>query len=149
METGDLVFVRENGPIARLIRFFDKGRFNHVAIAVDSERILEAQYNTRVQVIPNPYTDYEVVHLKLGDDSRINEFVCMNLGKRYDYLEILRIWVRLVFGITYFNKFNTAKEVICSELAGEYLEFVKLIDNTDEELSTPNELYRDIKGKGY
>lgn len=148
MEAGDLVFVSEYGPISRLIRFFDKGRFNHVAIAVDSTRILEAEYSTKVRIIENPYTDFEVVSLKLGANSRIEEFSQLNVGKRYDFWEVLRIWIRIMFGISYFNKFNDSKEVVCSELAGDYLEFVELAKK-GEELLGPNELYTDVKDMGY
>lgn len=148
MEAGDLVFVREKGIIPSIIRFFDKGKFNHVAIAIDDTHILEAEYNTRVRIIENPYTDIEVVPLKIKDKSKVKRFAAMNIGKKYDFGEIVRIWLRLVFGWSWFSKFNTPKEVVCSELAGDFLQYVGIAPKGSE-LLAPNELYREIKSLGY
>jgi hypothetical protein len=148
MEAGDLVFVREKGIIPSIIRFFDKGKFNHVAVAYSDTEIIEAQYNTLVRVIPLTYTDYEVVPLKLGDNSNIEVFAQHFIGTKYDFSEILNIWLRLLFGISFFSKFNTPKEVICSELAGYYLEERGVFER-GVELLAPNELYKAVKNKGY
>lgn len=148
MQAGDLVFVREQGLIPDVIRYFDKGKFNHVAIAMDSTHILEAEYNTKVHVIENPYTDIEVVSLNLKDLSKIEEFVKQYDGEEYDFGEVLRIFIRLELHIDFFNKFNDTKEVICSELAGDWLELIG-ITKKGEELLAPNELYRSIKSMGY
>lgn len=147
MQAGDLIFVGESGLIPDIIRYFDKGKFDHVAIAVDENHILEAQYNTKVHIIENPYKNFEVVSLNLKN-CKIDEFTKKYLGEPYDFGEILKIWVRLEFHINYFNKFNDAKEVICSELAGDWLEFTG-IAKKGEELLAPNELYRSVKALGY
>lgn len=148
MEAGDLLFVRETGFIPDVIRFFDKGEFNHTAIAVDSTHILEAEYNTKVHVIENPYTDFEVVSLNLKDLTKMDEFVKKFDGEEYDFGEILRILIRLELHIDFFNKFNDTKEVICSELAGDWLEFIGIAQK-GEELLAPNELFRSVKAMGY
>lgn len=150
MEAGDLIFVRTKGIIPALIRFFDKGRFNHTCIAYSATEILEAEYNTVVHVIPMPdeYTNIEIVSLHLGCNSRIEEFSKMNIGKRYDFWQIFRIWVRKVFKWRGLDKFNDTREVVCSELAGDYLEY-EGIAKKGEELLAPNELYRSIKKMGY
>ena len=86
--------------------------------------------------------------MNLGDNSKIDEFRKLYEGKKYDFLECLRIVARKDLGISYFDKFNNSDEVICSELAGDYLEFVGIAPK-GEELLAPNELYNDIKKKGY
>lgn len=148
MQAGDLVFVRNKGLISDVIRAVDKGPFDHVAIAVDDKRILEAQYGTKVHIIDNPYTDYEVVALNLGDKANVDLFAKMYLGKQYDFAELVRILFRIEFHVNWLSKFNNEKEVVCSELAGDYLEFVG-IAKKGEELLAPNELYRNIKASGY
>lgn len=150
MKAGDLVFVRSKGIIPSLIRFFDKGRFSHVAIAYSDTEILEAEYNTRVHVIPMPeeYKDFEVVPLHLGENNRIVEFSKDYIGKKYDFLEIFRIWFRKVFKWRGLDRFNDTREVVCSELVGDYLEFVGIAEKGTE-LMAPNELYKFIKSKGY
>lgn len=148
MQAGDLIFVRGQDIISDLIRVVDKGQFNHVAIAVNETDILEAQYNTKVHIIPNPYNDFEVVALNLAEKSKVEEFAQKYLGEDYDFAEIVRVWFKIETGIKWFDKFNTTKEVICSELAGDYLEFVG-IALKGEELLAPNQLYRNIKVLGY
>jgi hypothetical protein len=144
MQAGDLIFVRQTGIISDIIRAVDKGEFDHVAIAVDDKRILEAQYNTKVHIIDNPYTDYEVVSLRLGDKARVEEFAQLYLGKHYDFPEIIRIFFRIELGVNWLKKFNDDKAVVCSELTGDYLEYVG-IAKKGEELLAPNELYNSVK----
>lgn len=148
MQAGDLVFVREKGVIADIIEAVDHGQFDHVAIAVDDKRILEAQYNIKVHITDNPYTDYEVVSLCLGDKARIDEFAQKYLGENYDFPELIRILFRIELGVKWLKKFNDDKSVVCSELAGDYLEFVG-IATKGEELLAPNELYNSVKSLGY
>jgi hypothetical protein len=67
MKAGDLIFVRTKGVLPTLIRFFDKGRFNHVAIAYSETQILEVDFDTSVRIVENPYDDIEVVSIPLKD----------------------------------------------------------------------------------
>lgn len=149
MKAGDLVFVRSRGLIPRIIRLFDKGKFNHVAIALSETEILEANWYTRVHIISiSIHDDYVVVPLNLGEKHNMEVFTSRFLGLRYDFKEIVSIWVRKLFGFKYLGKFNTPKEVICSELAAYYLED-RGIAEPGIELLAPNELYAYIKNKGY
>jgi hypothetical protein len=148
MKAGDLIFVRTKGVLPTLIRFFDKGRFSHVAIAYSETQILEVDFDTSVRIVENPYDDIEVVSIPLKDITLLETFGKKYIGKKYDYAQIFRIWLRLVFGFKWLNRFNNPREVICSELAGEYLITIGLAYK-GEELLAPNELYKDIKHKGY
>lgn len=148
MKAGDLVFVRTKGILPALIRFFDKGRFNHVAIAYSETQILEVDFDTCVRIVTLPYDEVEVVPIPLKDIILLENFGKKYIGKKYDLGQVFRIWVRLVFGFKWLNRFNNPREVICSELAGEYLQYIGLVD-AGEELLAPNELYRDIKNKDY
>lgn len=150
MKTGDVVFVREKGIIPSIIRFFDRGKFNHVAIFVSDTEILEAEYNTKVRMIKFPYDDYEVISLNLTDEQqeKVKSFAPQFVGENYDFLEILSIWFRICFGITELGKFNNPKSVICSELVAYFLENLKIAP-IGTELLAPNELYTFLKSKGY
>ena len=150
-QTGDIVFVREQGFLPSVIRFFDTGRFNHVAIFMSDTEILEAEYNTTVRITEFAYDDYEIVSLNLTDaqKERVKEFAKNFIGERFDFIEILSIWLRIVLGITELGKFNNPKSVICSELVGYFLEDLKIAP-LGTELLAPNELYRFLKeSKGY
>lgn len=150
MKTGDVVFVREKGIIPSIIRFFDRGKFNHVAIFVSDTEILEAEYNTKVRMIKFPYDDFEVISLNLTDEQqeKVKSFAPQFVGENYDFLEILSIWFRICFGITELGKFNNPKSVICSELVAYFLENLKIAP-IGTELLAPNELYTFLKSKGY
>ena len=148
MKAGDLVFVRTKGIIPSIIRYFDKGKFNHVAIAYSETQILEVDFDSCVRIVTLPYEDVEVVPIPLKDITLLENFGKKYIGKKYDFGQIFRIWVRLVFGFKWLNRYNNAREVICSELAGEYLQCIGLAYK-GEELLAPNELYKDIKNKGY
>lgn len=93
MQAGDIVFVRGHTPMSRLIRFFDRGEFSHVAIAVSKTHILEAQYGTRVRIVPFRFNleDCEIVDLGLTTQQRwkIKDTCLWFVGKRYDYLQAL------------------------------------------------------------
>jgi hypothetical protein len=148
MQTGDIVFVREKGLIPSIIRFFDKGKFNHVAIFVSDTEIIEAEYNTRVHITPFQYDDYEIISFNLTDEqkNRVKEFAKKFVGEKYDLIEIVSIWLRICFGITELGKFNSPKQVICSELVAYFLEDLKLTP-LGVELLAPNELFRFLKYK--
>lgn len=148
MEIGDVIFVREQGIIPSIIRFYDKGKFNHVCMCVGENQIIEAEYNTRVQIIDFNYDDYEIISFNLTDEqkNKIKEIAKQFVGEKYDFLEIISIWLRICFGITELSKFNSPKSVICSELVAYFLEDLKLVSRGTE-LLAPNELYKYLKEK--
>lgn len=147
-QTGDVVFVRGKGTIPSLIRFFDKGRFNHVAVFISETDIIEAEYDTNVRITKFKYTDYEIVYMNLTDaeKSTLLSVAHQFVGERYDLPEIFRLWVKIVFNWGGLDKFNNAREVVCSELTADLLESVGKVKKGMENI-TPNELYILLTGK--
>jgi hypothetical protein len=149
MKSGDIIFVRDNSLISKLIRLIDHGKFSHVAIAVSDSDILEAQYNTKTRITPFYFTDYEIVDLGLSDEKmkRVAELAPKLVGYKYDFLEIVTIFVRNVFDRK-FRIFNSPKAYICSELVEFVLSDIGVIPK-DKDLRniTPNELYDYLKRK--
>jgi hypothetical protein len=148
MNTGDIVFIRGKNWISKLIRFFDKGEFSHVAVFVSKNEIIEAQYTTEARIVPFTYKDYEVINMNMTTSQM--EFVRILSkdieGTRYDLKQILLLFIKLVFGLGGLGKFNDMKQLACSELAGVFLMETgyggeELID------MTPNELYRYLKSE--
>lgn len=146
-QAGDIVFVRGNSLISKLIRLFDKGRFSHVAIFVSETHIIEAEYNTKVRIVPFSYKDYEIVHLNLAryEQSHIKRLARRFIGKQYDYVQIFRLLIELRFGLKLFSR-NTPKQVVCSELVGYFLEELGKVDKGTANLA-PNQLYDLLKLK--
>lgn len=146
MKAGDLVFVRGHSKMSKIIRYFDKGRFSHVAIAVSETEVFEAQYNKLSNVVPMEYKDFEVVPMNLSEKELklFAEFVEYNTGKIYDYPGLIRMMFCLAFDYHGFDKFNNSKAVICSELAADYL---IIFDRSPDYVAnlSPNQLYKYVK----
>jgi uncharacterized protein YycO len=154
---GDLVFVQGKGIIARIIRFFDRGTFSHVAIVLDDCRVIEADVDTKVAVRrfdANEYNVIEVCDLGLTLKQRrevMYEALAM-VGTRYDYIQLLWYGLRKMFGLKGRNRFNNPKYVICSELVFIVLDKAGILYDLDIRESfkngtdlTPNELYDLVK----
>lgn len=149
MKIGDVVFQWDNSILSKVIRLFDhNGRFSHVAICInDNEEILEAQYYEKSNIVPFYFQEYKVVSLGLTDEqrNRIQELAPTLIGRKYDFIEILSIFIRNVFDKK-FGVINSPKEFICSEIVVALLQKANVIPN-DKNLDnlTPNELFDYLK----
>lgn len=142
MKAGDVVFVRGTSLISKIIRFFDKGEFSHVAIAVNETEVIEINWNIKSEIVPFYYKDYEIVRLDLTEYQRDQILpIARSLeGRWYDYLQIL--------GFFFNGKFNDPRKFICSELVYIILSKVRFITDKRIKDYTPNELYQTLKGGG-
>jgi uncharacterized protein YycO len=153
LQTGDIIFVGGNQLIDEIIRFFDHGDYNHVAMFVSDTEILEAQYNTKVHVVDNFYDgpDYKtiIIPMNLTDEQKekLGKLKDKYIGEGYDYGDIFIKFLRLEFGIN-LERFENPKEQICSELVGRLLVGLGLADKSVIDMA-PNELFRYLKKKGY
>ena len=135
MDTGDIVFIRGKSIISKLVRYFDKGEFSHVAVAVSPTHIIEADWKTKSIIKPFEYEDFEVVRLNLNEqqkDQLIKDAIQLT-GKWYDYTQILG------YVLSKEDVLGSPKRLICSEIAYELL-YGLGIDTGDRNIS-PNELY--------
>ena len=147
MKPGDIIFIRGNSLISKIIRFFDPGHFSHVVIAISENKVLEAQYGTKVHINEIDLTNkfYKIIDIGLSDEER-DKVVHLGIeliGKRYDYLQILGYIIRKFYKPFQSNFFNSPNNLICSELVYILLKRLGKIDEkTDLIDATPNELYR-------
>lgn len=158
MKSGDIIFVQGRGILSRLIRLFDRGTFSHCAIAVSRNKIVEAQYLTRVSIDVFDPTDYnycEVLDLGLTKEQRerIVNASLKQLGKKYDYTQLIWYVLKDLFHLKGKNKFNNPHNLICSELAYIVLEESGVMHTLGEPRDgtfrgidlTPNQLYDLLK----
>jgi hypothetical protein len=117
-----------------------------VAIFVSETHIIEAEYNTKVRIAEFKYSNYEIVHLNLKkhEQDQVKIIARKFIGKKYDYFQIFRLLMKLRFGLKIGN--NTPKQVVCSELAGYFLEALEKVGKGTANL-TPNQLYKLLKLK--
>jgi hypothetical protein len=89
MQAGDILFVRTRGIIGAVVRWASKSEVNHVAMAVDSERILEIQPDLGIRVIDNPYQEYLLGRLRRPltlTERRVLVGTAMGMvGRKYDW----------------------------------------------------------------
>ncbi|MCY8256442.1 hypothetical protein MOC12_21020 [Bacillus spizizenii] len=142
MKAGDVIFVRGTSFVSRLVRFFDKGQFSHVAIAVSETHVIETNWNMTSKIVPFHYEDYESVELKLTDFQRrcVPVIARRYEGRMYDYIQVI--------GYIFKSRLNNPRHLICSELVYNILSEVGYV--RDERLRdiTPNELYELLNRKG-
>lgn len=144
IRAGDIVFIKGQSIISRMIKWFDKGEFSHVVIATSATTCITAEYNTRVKEIAFEYEDYEVVDLGLTEAERIRLTLMARgeIGKRYDYGQIFYLLLKRFFNMTGSNRFNSPNNYICSELVNYLLvRLYKIPPGTDLTDCTPNQLY--------
>jgi hypothetical protein len=143
MKAGDIIFVRGDSPLSSIIKFFDRGDFSHVAIAVSENEIFEAQYYMRASITEMNYKDYEIVSLNLTNKEVEKLVVICNMlqGKWYDYLQAISYIFKYYFksGIV-----NNPNNLICSEALGLILFVLDKTPILDTNI-TPNELYDLLK----
>jgi len=143
MKTGDIVFVRGKSPISRFVKWFDGGPFSHVAIAVSSTHILEAQYYTRSRITPFRFQDYEILDLGLTEEQRdqVQKLSIQLVGKWYDYSQIIGYVISRFFRKSRRNLFNSPNNLICSELIQVILQEIGWNHVDIPKDVTPNQLY--------
>lgn len=136
MQAGDIVFVQGRTLISKIIRFFDKGDFSHVAMAVSPNLIIEAQYGTKVRIVPFrfDYADCEIIDLHLTEVQRRQIQINANryVGKRYDYMQAIGMGLKR--GIDNHNAY------ICTEIIHELLNLIGYMCCIQD--MKPNQLYR-------
>lgn len=146
MKTGDIVFVRTEGILPNLIRFFDKGKFNHVVFFVSDTKVIESNIGTGVTVNGLTYTDYEVISTNPTPTQChiIEQLTRKFKGEPYDLDQLLRLLSDIEFGWHWLDQFNDDTEVLCSELVGYYLVALGKADEPVINMS-PNQLYKYMK----
>jgi hypothetical protein len=142
MRAGDIIFVRGSSLLSKIIRFFDKGKFSHVAIAVSDSEVIETNWNMRSKIVKFYYTDYEIVSINLTDNQRNQvPVVAKKLeGRMYDYVQVL--------GYIFKSRLNNPHHLICSELVYNVLRGVGYIKDDSLRDITPNELYTILIDRG-
>ena len=141
MKAGDIIFVRGNTILSKCIRYFDKGEFSHVAIAVSDTHVLEAQYFTKSRITPMYFTDYEIIDLGFTDEERMDT---IKIG-----IELVGVWYDYFQAISYIFRtgFNNPNHYICSEMIAILLDRLGKEQFQLETNITPNQLYKKLKGE--
>ena len=117
MNTGDIILVKNNKLISKIIKWWTKSEYSHVALAVDDLHMYETNYdtNSHIKIIDFPTNMYDIYRLKDTsklDTEKLNKFMKEHLKNKYDLGEIFKI----VFKI---NTPDDDGKYICSMLVRE------------------------------
>jgi uncharacterized protein YycO len=116
---GDIVLFKGTSFISRIIRFISKGEYTHVALAINSEEIIEADrfIKTRVRKL----SEGESVILMRSSITEeqgqgIANYALTLVDNEYDYLSVFIWFIRLLFSSHIYGIFNNANRLYCSEV---------------------------------
>jgi len=147
LQVGDIVFVRGTSLISQLIRKID-GQYSHVTMMVTDYDSIEAVYHSKCKIKPFEHEDYDVIRLDLTKEQqdKILSVAKTLEGKRYDFLQILRIIYEDLFHRRGEYKFNSPNRLICSEAVVIILQEIGAIPRgIVPKDTTPNRLYEYLK----
>jgi uncharacterized protein YycO len=121
MELGDIVFFKGQSWISKIIQKLTGSPYTHVALAMSSDSILEADrfVNTRVRTIEN-HEIYCVMRYKNGLTPEQRKIIfedgMKTIGTKYDYPQVFMWLIRLLFNYKGQGIVNNANRLYCSEL---------------------------------
>lgn len=120
IEAGDLIFVKGDCYASPFIRFFLKSNYTHVTIALDEKHICEVDLFTKMAVIQNPYTEFDLYRLKgyLSEQQK-EELVSFirkrcNSSRGYDWWRIVSLLLQKYFRQNII--IHSPERYICSEI---------------------------------
>ncbi|WP_096201731.1 YiiX/YebB-like N1pC/P60 family cysteine hydrolase [Bacillus sp. FJAT-45350] len=116
IETGDIIFVKQNDLTSLLIRWLEKSPYSHVAIAINSNEIIEADILRRVKIRKMKYTSFKVMRVDLNVSQKKLLISCAKtfINNKYNYKGAIKWFFRLI--INRKDDRDLPQRVYCSEL---------------------------------
>ncbi|MBM7584051.1 uncharacterized protein YycO [Bacillus pakistanensis] len=120
LQTGDLLFIRGDFLKSPLIKWFLNSKYSHVAMVYDSTTICEVDTDKKMEIIPNPYQEFDVYryigNLTLEQQADMQKFLkekCKT-SEGYDWWRILSILLKRYFKTNLV--IHQPNRYICSEI---------------------------------
>lgn len=159
LRTGDLIFCSGNYFFSRLIQKFTKSVWSHVGIIykddeLDRILVLESEklYGVRFAPLSKYVKDYhgknkpykgKVIIARVNATTNYKQAISFGmdeLTKPYDNLEVMRIAIRILFGIT---RRESNRNYICSELVQECFKKNDIIFKDNDTKISPDDIWKD------
>lgn len=159
LQTGDLIFCSGNYFFSKLIQKFTKSVWSHVGIIYKDENldrilVLESEklYGVRLAPLSKYVKDYhgknkpykgKVIIARVNtttDYKQAISFGMDELTKPYDNVEVIRIAIRILFGIT---RRETNRNYICSELVQECFKKENIFFKDNDTKISPDDIWKD------
>ncbi|UUV46707.1 permuted papain-like amidase [Bacillus phage vB_BanS-Thrax4] len=151
---GNLVFFKKtNSFISKLIAKVTNSEFTHVGLVVGYDEstkvitIIESNRFIKTRVARLELNERHVIYTTGNQPKEVTDkiiaYAYKNIGKRYDYSQLLGLFLSLAFKRKRNLFFNSANKLICSELVdlAYYTSGVKRKTNDNLGNITPQELF--------
>lgn len=140
MRSGDIILVKNNRLLSRIIKWFTKSEYSHAGVLIDQWHMYDTNYNTRSKIrhIDYPKSKYDIYRLKPGikfDNKQFKKFIHDHIDNRYDFGEIFKIVFRR-------NTKDDDGKYICSMLVREAFREQGIDLTPGVEIPTPEDLRR-------
>lgn len=145
LRVGDIIFVKGSTELDKMIELTERGKYNHVALYIGNGRVIESQGGREIGLANlSDYAVYDVGRVQMGVDqiNELREYALAQQGKKYDWLLIIILALRLIFRINIPYKERSRR--ICSTFVRDCYSHIG-INLTCIENCTPQELSRSIK----
>jgi uncharacterized protein YycO len=144
LQKGDIILKRGTGRLSSGIEFITRSQFSHAALVSDPEKklIIEASLNgvahSKIDNFIGSSTVFRMMTLTDEQASNIVKFAEQQLGKPYDYEELVDMFLRYVFYIPN-NKTEKGRYVCSTFVNAAYASIgIKL---TKQNLPSPEDIY--------
>jgi len=147
IQPGDIIFYKPVGFIGWFISKLTKSKYSHVALAIDSYNIIEANRFIKSRISNLGYVEdihkvYRIENITEEQQYGVvsNALTMLNVG--YDYSQVIGLFIRLTFHKDGFS-LNTANKYICSEIIDRalYQSDISRADTNHLGDITPQELF--------
>lgn len=151
IQPGDIIFYKPVGFIGWFISRLTKSEYSHVALAIDSYNIIEANRFIKSRISNLGYVEeihkvYRITNISERQQYEVVSTALTMLDVSYDYSQIVGLFIRLTLHRDGFS-LNTANKYICSEIIDRAL-YQSGIPRTDTDHLgdiTPQELFDKYK----
>lgn len=132
MKPGDILFFKRESGMSKIIRWFTKSLYSHVAICVSSDMnlVIEATAGlvraADIRTLVGPYDVYRAN--ESYDRDKVISFLVSKLNLKYDYAGVVYLGLLKLLRLKRkANTFQRDKDWFCSELVAEAFEAGGLI----------------------
>lgn len=123
---GNVVFFKkDNSLISRIIANITKSQYTHVALVIGFDEttnvatIIESNRSISTRITTTVINENHVVYsTDMTEEvrNRVVEYAFKQIGTKYDYFQILGLFLSLLLKGDRFAFFNSSNKMICSEL---------------------------------
>jgi len=151
---GDILAIKHYSWFGSRIRKVTNAEYNHVAMFLDDEWLVEATFKGVKKTHITDYLEREYKGKLEVDIYRITNitdierdlmllFLEDKIGKKYDFLQLLTLWVFIVLGISRrIEPIDNTHKWICSELIAEsaYSAGIRFSEKIDPDCIAPADI---------